>query len=536
MNSMLRFVCKPNQFWVLNNRLISLLDTHCLPSLSSMANTRRHETTTTSTTNSSTTTSSTANTSLVSLADTVLTKAYESRNPDSELIRLCDTYYASDKETKDRLLCFIADDLAVHSPQATAAVNNFLSAKTVPADSEDFVMSVDKLRSQLRPKYYQLFSQISRLENGVKFIVDMRSDLRSTLNSPNHDRLTSVRLRSLSNYLKDLLGLWFSVGFLNLERITWNSPTSMLQKISEYEAVHPMRSWADLKRRLGLYRRCYVYSHSCLPSEPLVILHVALTPTISSSIQHIIKRTVRTPSLMDENFVSLPKDTFGVKEESKGLDAAIFYSITSSQRGLHGIELGNQLIKRVVRELRSEFPLISQFSTLSPVPNFSEYLLSEMQAIQNGDHQKQRALVTDEEFQSLKRHFFGDYSDVSDVWPRLMALIKSNQWVDDERLTELLRAPLMRKCAHYLYNEKRRGYALNSVAHFHSRNGAVMWRLNWLADLSTRGLSNSCGMMVNYRYFLENIDNNSHLYTETRHIAADKQLLKWVPKPLNAKL
>ncbi|CAG2183167.1 unnamed protein product, partial [Oppiella nova] len=89
----------------------------------------------------------------------------------------------------------------------------------------------------------------------------------------------------LSNHLKDLLSLWFSVGFLNLERITWNSPTSMLQKISEYEAVHPMRSWADLKRRLGPYRRCFVFSHSCLPCEPLVILHVALTPSISSSIQ-----------------------------------------------------------------------------------------------------------------------------------------------------------------------------------------------------------------------------------------------------------
>ncbi|XP_054164093.1 malonyl-CoA decarboxylase, mitochondrial-like isoform X2 [Oppia nitens] len=474
-------------------------------------------------------------TSLVSLTETVMAKAYESRNPDSELQRLCDSYYTSNHETKDRFLCFIADELAVNSTQASGVMNNFLSNKT-NVDSEDYVMAVDKLRQQLRPKYYVLFSQISRLENGVKFITDMRSDLRSTMNG-NFDRLTKVKLRSLSNHMKDLLSLWFSVGFLNLERITWNSPTSMLQKISEYEAVHPMRSWADLKRRLGLYRRCYVFSHSCLPCEPLVILHVALMPNISSSIREIIQKTNPSTNLMNESFTSLPKDTFAAKEDSDGIDAAIFYSITSSQRGLHGIELGNQLIKRVVKELRSEFPLISQFSTLSPVPNFTEYLLSEMQSIQNGDLIKQRNFVTDEELDRLKQHFFGDYSTHSDIWPNLMKVIKNNEWIDNEKLSDLLYEPLMKKCAHYLVNEKRRGYALNSVAHFHLRNGAVMWRLNWLADLSPKGLSNSCGIMVNYRYFLESVDNNSYLYTENRQINADQQVLKWLSKSnTNSKL
>lgn len=127
--------------------------------------------------------------------------------------------------------------------------------------------------------------------------------------------------------------------------------------------------------------------------------------------------------------------------------------------GLHGIELGNQLIKRVVRELRSEFPLISEFSTLSPIPNFTEYLLSELQSIQNGNQLKLNNFVSEEELHQLIQHFGSN----ANIWPNLMRLIKSNVWVEDHKLTEILKKPFMRKCAHYLINEKRRGYALNSV-------------------------------------------------------------------------
>ncbi len=233
---------------------------------------------------------------------------------------------------------------------------------------------------------------------------------------------------------------------------------------------------------------------------------------------------------------------------------------------MHGIELGNQLIKRVLREIRGEFPLLSQFSSLSPIPNFCEYLLLEIQAIQKGDTAKESNFVTKNELSLLKEHLLGKDSENSDIWSNLMRLFKTNSWINDEKLTKLLYSPLMRKCAYYLYNEKRRGYALNSVgmklnnsnlsnfscnlmlfevylkhyllvflAHFHLRNGAVMWRLNWMADLSPRGLSNSCGIMVNYRYFLEKAENNSHIYTEDKHIVADQQVLNWI-KPFSSQL
>lgn len=49
--------------------------------------------------------------------------------------------------------------------------------------------------------------------------------------------------------------------------------------------MHPIRNWADLKRRVGLYRRCYAFTHAAMPGEPLVVLHVALTEDISNNIQ-----------------------------------------------------------------------------------------------------------------------------------------------------------------------------------------------------------------------------------------------------------
>ena len=60
---------------------------------------------------------------------------------------------------------------------------------------------------------------------------------------------------------------------------------SMFFQISDYEAVHPIRNWTDLKQRVGDYRRCFVYTHNAMPREPVVVLHTALTDHISSSIQ-----------------------------------------------------------------------------------------------------------------------------------------------------------------------------------------------------------------------------------------------------------
>ena len=126
-----------------------------------------------------------------------------------------------------------------------------------------------------------------------------------------------------------------------------------------------------------------------------------------------------------------------------------------------------------------------------------------------------------EEKEKISRTFYGPTDDFYDS---LCTAIKSNQWAQNDKLRDALELPLMRLCAKYLFSEKRRNFALDPVANFHLRNGATMWRLNWWADLSPRGLTNSCGIMVNYRYYLDQLERNSAQYQETKNIQATDQI------------
>jgi malonyl-CoA decarboxylase len=86
----------------------------------------------------------------------------------------------------------------------------------------------------------------------------------------------------------------------------------------------------------------------------------------------------------------------------------------------------------------------------------------------------------------------------------------------------------MHLCANYLTQIKdpRTGNARDPVANFHLRNGAVIWRLNWLADRSEKGWKQSLSMMVNYRYFIDNIDRNSIDYIDKQTVQVDQQVLQ----------
>lgn len=179
-----------------------------------------------------------------------------------------------------------------------------LAAKLLDAQRRDqaTVLQVeDRLRYSLTPRYKQLFSHVSRVEGGVKFLVDLRADLLDILASKASE---SPHIRDLNGTLKSLLTEWFSVGLLRLERITWQSPCEILQKISQYEAVHPIRNWTDLKRRVGPYRRCYAFTHAAMPGEPLVVLHVALTEDISDNIQSIVREFATLDAEEDMNKIT----------------------------------------------------------------------------------------------------------------------------------------------------------------------------------------------------------------------------------------
>lgn len=138
-----------------------------------------------------------------------------------------------------------------------------------------------------------------------------------------------MAFRSLSNSIRDLIAPCFGIDLLQLDRVTWSSPGSLLQYVSEGEAVHPVRSWSDLKKRLGPYRRCFILSHPALPKRPLAILHVALTNEISDNIHSIITRNISLSIDSETDASKLVDD-----EDIQRVKTAIFYSISSTQKGL----------------------------------------------------------------------------------------------------------------------------------------------------------------------------------------------------------
>ncbi|KAM4721236.1 malonyl-CoA decarboxylase, mitochondrial [Rhinophrynus dorsalis] len=408
-------------------------------------------------------------------------------------------YLELDKGGRAAFLGKLASEFGVDHSQVAE-----LSGKVVLAQQKRDMGTVlqveDRLRYYLTPQYKVLFCHISKLEGGMKFLVDLRADIVESVASKLAD---GPHIREMNGVLRSMLSEWFSVGFLNLERITWQSPCEVLQKISEYEAVHPVRNWTDMKRRVGPYRRCYMFAHSAMPGEPLIVLHVALMQHISGNIQAIVKE--------------IPSSEV---EDGNKIKSAIFYSISLTQQGLQGVELGTYLIKRVVKELQVEFPQIQEFSSLSPIPGFTKWLLGTL-----GSQTKETGgtdLFMESECKEIADITGGPPSE------SLKRLLSSNEWMRSTSLVKALEAPLMRLCAWYLYGEKHRGFALNPVANFHLQNGAVMWRLNWMADTSPRGATSSCGMMVNYRYFLENTSANSARYMRMKHIEASEQVLNLV--------
>ncbi|XP_066601656.1 malonyl-CoA decarboxylase, mitochondrial-like [Prorops nasuta] len=372
-------------------------------------------------------------------------------------------------------------------------------------NNERRMISCEKiLKNSLIPPYQWLFIMIGRLEHGVKFLVDIRKDvldLASEIKDTDAKLEQRILLEQLNETLRDLLLLWFSVGFLHLQRITWESSCDILQKVSEYEAIHPMKNWMDLKKRVGPYRRCYIFSHPSMPREPLVVLHTALCDTIPESVRGIKEAEVRILG-KDKKEVSF------IEEDKCKIKAAIFYSIASTQKGLKGIELGNYLIKEVVKKVSAEFPLINLFSTLSPIPEFRIWFFEKIK-------QDPTKIFTSNEYKAIQDKFKSD-----DVILEIKKIFNTSLWTNDVDIKEIFKIPLIRSCAWYLYKEKRRNYALNQVANFHLRNGAVMWRINWLADPTPRGAANSFGLMVNYRYYLEDCEINSRSYIENYIINA----------------
>jgi malonyl-CoA decarboxylase len=270
---------------------------------------------------------------------------------------------------------------------------------------------------------------------------------------------------------------------LVLRRIGWSTPAAILEKIIRYEAVHAIRDWDDLRRRIDAPdRRCYAFFHPALVDEPLIFVEVALTREIPAAIDPILA----------------PKRD--VIEPEKAATAA-FYSISNCQRGLAGVSFGSFLIKQVVEEICRENPRLSIFVTLSPVPNFAEWLRRERLA------ESSVALRPEDR--------------------TMLVILDREDWWQTPALAEKVHEPLLRAAAYYFVHARTpRGVPVDSVARFHLGNGARLERINWLADTSTKALRQSHGLMVNYQYDLDDIEKNHEAYAEQRIVVASSAVTR----------
>lgn len=325
------------------------------------------------------------------------------------------------------------------------------------------------------PRRQELFRRLNRAPGGTGDLVGMRADLIEL----GKDR------KDLDTVDRDLVHLfisWFNRGFLVLRRIDWSSPANILEKVIRYEAVHEIHDWDDLRRRLDpVDRRCYAFFHPTLPDEPLIFVEVALTEGIPGAIAPLLAKE-RVPVPIER------------------ARTAVFYSISNTQRGLAGISFGNFLIKQVVEELRRELPKLDTFVTLSPVPGFMGWL------------KREESLPLSEDNRALLAHLDND------------------DWINDPDLVERLRVVLEPLAAYYFLKAKNpRGKPVDPVARFHLGNGARLEQINWLGDVSAKGLRESAGLMVNYLYHLDDIEKNHEAYANDDEVVASgavKKLLK----------
>ena len=354
------------------------------------------------------------------------------------------------------------DVLARHYTPAPDAIARAASAYQADPSPENLI----RLQETAESPRQELFRHLNMAPGGTAALVDMRRVLLRGLKA-------HPGWRVIDYDLLHLLRSWFNRGFLRLERIDWRTSAMVLEKLIQYEAVHAIEGWRDLRRRLETDRRCFAFFQPQLPDEPIIFIEVALTRGMSAHVQPLLD--LKSP-------VGAPITA----------DCAMFYSITNCQEGLRGISFGNLLIKQVAEDLKREFPHLRRFATLSPIPGFRRWL-------------EQAAIAA--EYRQMLSRLQDPAWHLGDV-PR--------------ELEELL----LSLCAHYLLRAKQGAEPLDAVARFHLGNGASLERLNWMGDSSEQGMARAAGIMVNYVYWLAELERNHERYFREHLVVASPQVEK----------
>jgi malonyl-CoA decarboxylase len=328
----------------------------------------------------------------------------------------------------------------------------------------------------------ELFRRINTAPRGTETLVKMRADLLSSSNGTD--------FAALDLDLKHLFRSWFNRGFLHLERISWHTSALILEKLIDYESVHEINGWPDLRRRLEADRRCFAFFHPALVDEPIIFVEVALAKGLTGDLEPLL--SVESPVLASDK-----------------ADTAIFYSINNCLEGLRGVPFGNFLIKQVVAELGAELPNIRAYGTLSPLPKFSRALQ---------DQQNKEGFTADRLSRLLAPHAKALIAAARrrDPVEALFLLLE-----DPVAHRDALRQPIERLALAYLTQARQNGKLYDSVATFHLSNGARLERINTFGNLRAYGLHASFGVTVNYRYLPAELEENHE-----RFVRGDIQVAK----------
>ena len=345
---------------------------------------------------------------------------------------------------------------------------------------KDYDLEIDSIQEIIqnynKKKEYNFYKDIKKISESK------RSEIFRRLNSTQHGTINLVKLRKklldlLDKYpnfkkidydLSSLFKDWFNRGFLILKPIDWETPANILEKIIQYEAVHQIKSWDELRSRLEPEdRKCFAYFHPAMEDEPLIFIEVALTQDIPEKIGQILN-----PDRLMTN--------------SQEATTAVFYSISNCQKGLQGISFGNFLIKQVARDLQNNFKNLSKFVTLSPVPGFSNWLKSNDTIL----------------FDKINKKLSFNK-------------IQKNEVILNESILK-----------YFFISNRLDNLPNDPVARFHLGNGAILERINFLSNISEKGLDQSLGYMVNYLYNLEEVELNHEKYVVDKKINTSKSLEK----------
>ena len=316
----------------------------------------------------------------------------------------------------------------------------------------------------------ELFRRLNLGVRGTTTILEMRRRLLQGLGE--HPAWAAVEA-DIAYHLRS----WFDPAFLEFRRIDSRTSPAVLESLIKYEAVHQIRDWQDLRRRLEADRRCFALFHPALPDEPIIFMELALTSELSAQVQPLL-------------------DPDAAVQDPTSCRCATFYSISSCHEGLRGVPFGNALIRRAVDALQREFPLLNTFATISPVPGFRPWLT---------------AMARDGARRNMEI-------------ASLVTKLEAPNWSENGAESEELARALVPLCAFYLLHVKRGQEPADSVARFHLGNGARLERLNWLSDTSAAGIHRSAGLTANYLYRLSEVDRNQMAYVSHREVIASRQL------------